>query len=108
MRNLALATVWVIIKREYKQRVFSGSFAASTILIPTFLIVMFVVPSLLMRGTGSGAGAPVNIQQHSAMATAVVTVSVLLYVLYISLFIYGAILMRGVLEEKQSRVIEVI
>ncbi len=42
------------------------------------------------------------------MLGAIAAVGVLLYVLFISIFSYGAIVMRSVLDEKQSRVLELL
>ncbi len=42
------------------------------------------------------------------MLGAIVAVAMLLYVLFISIFSYGAIVMRSVLDEKQSRVLELL
>ena len=106
MPDLSLHRVWVILKREYAYRVYTRSFVASTILIPLLLVAMIAVPAYLSRPSGSSAPAP----RHMAATTAAGALAavVLLYVLFMSLFTYGVVVMRAVLEEKQSRVLEVL
>src|SRR5215475_9221452 len=105
MRSFSPWVVWVVLKREFAQRVYSRSFILSTILIPGVLVAMFLVPQIL-RGSSTGTPqVPASVQGHVEIIGAVVAVSVLLYVLFVSVFTYGAIVMRAVLEEKQSRVL---
>ncbi len=106
MLSLSLRRVAIILKREYLQRVVTRSFAASTLLIPGILIAMFLVPAYLTRG--SAPPPQPAVREHAAMIGAVLAAAVLLYVLFVSLFSYGAIVMRAVLEEKQSRVLEIL
>jgi len=51
---------------------------------------------------------PAPSHAQAVMAGAVLSAIILLYVLFGSLFTYGAIVMRAVLDEKQSRVLEVL
>jgi ABC-type Na+ efflux pump permease subunit len=76
----------VILQREYRQRVYSRSFVASTFLLPAVPVAIFLVTLWSM---GSGVhGAPLLAPGHAqaAMAGAVLAAIVLLYVLFGSPF----------------------
>lgn len=108
MHNLSLKRVWVILKREYSHRIFTRSFVGSTILMPAFLAVIIVVPVWLSGSRSHPVSSAVPPHVQAATIDGALAAIVLLYVLFISLFSYGAIVMRAVLEEKQSRVLEVL
>src|SRR5579885_2159992 len=48
MSKASLRRIAIIIKREYLQRVFTRSFAGSTLLIPVLLVGMVAVPAYLI------------------------------------------------------------
>jgi len=104
MRELSLHVIATVIKREYLQRVRTRSFAASTIFIPALFAALLAISSHHSAVSASSAHPAPN----AAMLGAIVAVGMLLYVLFISIFSYGAIVMRSVLDEKQSRVLELL
>ena len=104
---------WVILKREYAQRVHSRSFIVSTILVP--LIPVGIIAAAIWMSRSASHAPPMQVPPSAAAshvagstAGAAFMTIILLYVMFGSLFTYGAIVMRAVIEEKQSRVVEVL
>jgi ABC-2 type transport system permease protein len=108
MRDLSARRTLIVMKREFFQRVYSRSFLISTLFVPLLLVAIVLIPALLMPHTGTHPAAQQGLPVSVARAGAILAAVVLLYVLFMSLFTYGAIVMRSVLDEKQSRVLEVL
>jgi ABC-2 type transport system permease protein len=49
MRNKSLRNTWLVIKREYLERVRQRSFIVLTLLLPAIMIGAFVIPAKLSR-----------------------------------------------------------
>jgi ABC-2 type transport system permease protein len=102
----------VILRREYAQRIYWPSFIASTFLLPG---VTLAIPLVAVWLVGRGGGTPIHASAAPAVSHipgavtgAALSVLFLLFVMFVPLFTYGVILMRAVLDEKQSRVLEVL
>ncbi len=106
---------WLIIKREYITRVRNRTFILSTFLTPLIFAALIAAityisaknpdrndPSttIIVKKNGSPA------KPHSSVAYGVGYSGG--FLIYITLFIYGSMVMRGVMEEKTSRIAEVI
>lgn len=105
---------WLIIQREYVTRVRSKSFLLSTFLTPiVFAGMITAVTFISAKGHPVDDGgevvvrkAPAFKKEHSAIAYGVGSGGG--FLIYITLLIYGSMVMRGVMEEKTSRIAEVI
>ncbi len=108
MAKVSGRTIWLVMEREFLTRIFSRSFLASTFLIPAFLVAIVFIPAYLLPHPHSAHPPFPSDRIAAGIVSAAIAVAVLFYVLFVSLFSYGAIVMRSVLEEKQSRVLEIL
>jgi ABC-2 type transport system permease protein len=109
--------IWLVIKREYLTRVRNRSFIISTFVTPLFFVALIAaigyftakqventpkqpVPDAITNA-GSAAAKP-----HSGVAYAVGYISS--FAIYLTILIYGTMVMRGVSEEKTNRIAEII
>jgi ABC-2 type transport system permease protein len=95
--------VWLIAKREYLERVRTKAFLVATILIPTFLGGgIFAVTNLLARGRAGSHIALAAAKPQTTMAY------VLFFLMYMVVLMYGMNVARSIIEEKTSRIFEVL
>jgi ABC-2 type transport system permease protein len=106
---------WLIIKREYITRVRNKTFIISTFLTPLFFVGLIAA---VIYMTPKDKVLPSTIQdseivkekiakkEHSGIAYAVGYTSS--FLIYITILIYGTMVMRGVSEEKTNRIAEII
>jgi len=106
---------WLIIKREYITRVRNRTFIISTFLTPLFFVglitaVIYLTPKdRALPGTINNAEIVkehIEKKEHSGVAYAVGYTSS--FLIYITILIYGTMVMRGVSEEKTNRIAEII
>ena len=106
---------WLIIKREYITRVRNKTFIISTFLTPLFFVglitaVIYMTPKdrMLPNAIDDSEAVKEKIakKEHSGIAYAVGYSSS--FLIYITILIYGTMVMRGVSEEKTSRIAEII
>jgi len=107
---------WLIIKREYITRVRNKTFIISTFLTPLFFIGL-IAAIMLISAKEAGKLPPgvtdsiiekgsATKNEHSGIAYVVGYTSS--FLIYITILIYGTMVMRGVSEEKTNRIAEVI
>ena len=108
--------IWLVIKREYLTRVRSRTFIISTFVTPLFFVGLIVAiayfskqnpdngPNVVADSMARNEAAAQN--EHSGMAYIVGYVSA--FAIYITILIYGTMVMRGVAEEKMNRIAEII
>jgi len=105
---------WLIIKREYLTRVRNRAFLLSTFLTPLFFVGLIVaITYISAKNEDREEKTEVVVKKsktpkrpHSEVAYAVGYGGG--FLIYITLFIYGSMVMRGVMEEKTNRIAEVI
>ena len=106
---------WLIIKREYITRVRNKTFILSTFLTPLFFVglitaIIYMAPKdRMLPGTIEDSEIvkeKIAKKEHSGIAYAVGYTSS--FLIYITILIYGTMVMRGVSEEKTSRIAEII
>jgi ABC-2 type transport system permease protein len=106
---------WLIIKREYITRVRSKAFIISTFLTPLFFVGLMVAIRYMTPKERDKIDPGVNEMIHkdnipknerSGVAYAAGYISS--FLIYITILIYGMMVMRGVSEEKNNRIAEII
>lgn len=107
---------WLIIKREYLTRVRNRTFIISTFVTPLFfagLIAAIIYFSADQPDKGAAGMADTMIEkgithkpEHAGIAYLVGYASS--FLIYITILIYGTMVMRGVSEEKTNRIAEII
>ncbi len=106
---------WLIIKREYTTRVRNRTFLLSTFLTPLLFVGFITAVAYISAKTGGKEEADteivvkknrINKKEQSDVAYVVGYGGG--FLIYITLFIYGSMVMRGVMEEKTNRIAEVI
>lgn len=106
---------WLIIKREYITRVRNKTFIISTFLTPLFFVglitaIIYMTPKdKVLPGTISDSEIvkeKISRKEYSGIAYAVGYTSS--FLIYITILIYGTMVMRGVSEEKTNRIAEII
>jgi ABC-2 type transport system permease protein len=106
---------WLIISREYLSRVRNRTFIISTFLTPLLFAALITAVMFISANSQHDKDAeeeviikkePLNKKEHSAVAYAIGYGGG--FLIYITLFIYGSMVMRGVMEEKTNRIAEVI
>jgi ABC-2 type transport system permease protein len=106
---------WLIIKREYITRVRNRTFIISTFLTPLFFVGLIaaivllwpkdqVIPSTINDAETIKESIARN--ERSGIAYGVGYISS--FLIYITILIYGTMVMRGVSEEKTNRIAEII
>jgi ABC-2 type transport system permease protein len=107
---------WLIIKREYLTRVRNRTFIISTFVTPLFFAGLIAAIIFLNRDTPDKSAAVAADtmlaksthlkQEHADIAYVVGYCSS--FLIYITILIYGTMVMRGVSEEKTNRIAEII
>src|SRR5215469_15031800 len=114
MNRTALRRVWIVLRREYAQRIFSRSFIGTTLLLPGLFVAMFAMAMIMgpkmpvAAAASNGAARPGLLRASTAILGAGMVSIILFYNMILSVILWAAIVMRAVLEEKQSRVLEVL
>jgi ABC-2 type transport system permease protein len=98
--------IWIVGRREYLQRVRTRTFWITTFLTPAIMIAIFMLP-MMLRGDGAHR-IEVPPAQRMAIVSAALVVTLMVMALFISVLSWGVMVMRGVLEEKSSRVTELL
>jgi ABC-2 type transport system permease protein len=108
--------IWLVIKREYLTRIRNRSFIISTFVTPLFFVALIIAIGYLTakqveKAPNQGADAIINNvpaaeKPHSGVAYAIGYISS--FAIYITILIYGTMVMRGVSEEKTNRIAEII
>lgn len=110
-----MSKTWLIIKREYITRVRNKTFIISTFLTPLFFVgliaaIIFLFPKELATEKSLQDAAIVKNSiaknERSGIAYGVGYASS--FLIYITILIYGTMVMRGVSEEKNNRIAEII
>lgn len=110
-----MSKTWLIIKREYITRVRSKTFIISTFLTPLFFVglitaIIYMNPKeRVLPGAFDDSEIvkeKIANKEHSGIAYAVGYTSS--FLIYITILIYGTMVMRGVSEEKTNRIAEII
>lgn len=105
----------LIIKREYLTRVRSRTFIISTFLTPLFFVGLIAAITYFSAQAPEKAGgmadriienSPANDKENVGIAYLVGYISS--FLIYITILIYGTMVMRGVSEEKTNRIAEII
>ena len=105
---------WLIIKREYITRVRNRTFIISTLLTPLFFVGL-IAAIVMMNPDEKSLPDSISDQkvketvaknERSGIAYAVGYTSS--FLIYITILIYGTMVMRGVSEEKTNRIAEII
>jgi ABC-2 type transport system permease protein len=105
---------WLIIKREYLSRVRNRTFIISTFLTPLLfagMITAIIYISANNRDKDEETEVVVKKSTHPKKEHSAVAYGIGYgggFLIYITLFIYGSMVMRGVMEEKTNRIAEVI
>jgi ABC-2 type transport system permease protein len=94
--------IWIVAKREYLQRVRTRAFVIMTIFTPALLVTLVMLP-VILGGRAHRAALP-----PTALVSAALVASIMVLVLFMSVLSWGVMVMRGVLEEKSSRVTELL
>ena len=106
---------WLIIKREYMTRVRNKTFIISTFLTPLLFVgliaaVIFLNPkdgvSKKSMDDAAAMSDAISKNQKSGIAYGIGYGSS--FLIYIAILIYGTMVMRGVSEEKNNRIAEII
>ncbi|MEO8582878.1 MAG: ABC transporter permease [Flavitalea sp.] len=104
---------WLIVQREYLTRVRNRTFIISTFLTPLLFVGMITAVTFISASNKDDEETEVIVKkhtlpnkEHSAVAYGVGYGGG--FLIYITLFIYGSMVMRGVMEEKTNRIAEVI
>lgn len=108
--------IWLVIKREYITRVRNRTFIISTFLTPLFFVALIAAITFVSArnpGKGTNEIAEKMIEngslpkpEHSGVAYVVGYASS--FLIYITILIYGTMVMKGVSEEKTNRIAEII
>jgi len=107
--------IWLVLKREYITRVRSKTFIISTILTPLFFVGLVAAIGYFSASNFDKGAAitdtiiekrPVPENENTGFAYLVGYISS--FLVYLIILIYGTMVMRGVSEEKTSRIAEII
>ena len=94
--------IGIIIEREFTERVHKKSFVISTLLSPVLLILAMCAPVLLNNGPS------IEDINESGNAASMLIGTVFGILSYTVIIVYGQQVMQSVIEEKQTRVLDVI
>src|SRR5260370_1207036 len=100
--------IWAIVRREFLERVRKRWFWVMALLRPLFFSTVFVLPILLGRGAVSRI---VAVDGTTTGETAAQSFSLAYFmgiILYTAILLYGINVMSSVLEEKTTRIVEVL
>ena len=107
--------IWLVLKREYVTRVRSRTFIVSTILTPLFFVGLITAIVYLNASNADKASAISDtiiengpIQDKAQLGIAYVIGYISSFLVYLIILIYGTMVMKGVSEEKTSRIAEII
>jgi ABC-2 type transport system permease protein len=107
--------IWLVIKREYLTRVRSRTFIISTFVTPLFFVGLIVaIAFFASQNAGKTpesvpSSIPANEppeKEYSGISFIVGYISS--FSIYVTILIYGTMVMRGVAEEKMNRIAEII
>ncbi|MBL7699356.1 MAG: ABC transporter permease [Chitinophagaceae bacterium] len=106
---------WLIIKREYLTRVRNRTFIISTFLTPLFFVgliaaIVFISPKDManQKTVREAEIVKENMAKNEKSGVAYGVGYASSFLIYISILIYGTMVMRGVSEEKTNRIAEII
>lgn len=106
---------WLIIKREYITRVRNKTFIISTFLTPIFFVgliaaIIFFFPKDMatQKSVQDAELMKEHIEKNERSGIAYGIGYASSFMIYISILIYGTMVMRGVSEEKNNRIAEII
>lgn len=106
---------WLIIKREYLTRVRNKTFIISTFVTPLFFVgliaaIIFFVPKDIatQKSVQDAEIMKEHIAKNERSGIAYGIGYASSFMIYISILIYGTMVMRGVSEEKNNRIAEII
>lgn len=105
---------WLIIQREYITRVRNRTFIISTILTPLFFVALIAsIAFFTEKNTNDTAVADAILERGGVSTKVNADFAYLIgylssFLIYITILIYGTMVMRGVSEEKNNRVAEII
>jgi ABC-2 type transport system permease protein len=94
--------IWIVARREYLQRVRTRAFVIMTVFTPALMAILLLLPAILSERTHRPTLA------SSALVSAALVASMMVLVLFMSVLSWGVMVMRGVLEEKSSRITELL
>ncbi len=94
--------IWIVAKREYLERVRTRAFVIMTVLTPAIMVTLVMAPVIVGGRAHRAALVP------TALVSAALVASMMVLVLFMSVLSWGVMVMRGVLEEKSSRVTELL
>jgi ABC-2 type transport system permease protein len=106
--------IWLIVKREYLVRVRSKSFVLSTILTPLFFVGLIATIAYFSANAPDKGKAMADTMMEQGnlpkenLGIAYISGYISSFLIYITILIYGTMVMRGVSEEKTSRIAEII
>lgn len=98
-----MSKIYLIIAREYREKVTNKSFVITTLMVPLIMAMTLLMPALLSDSHVDQSFLSLSESESGQMiglATAVI--------IYFSIFLFGIQTMRSVMEEKQSRVVEIL
>jgi len=99
----------LILQREYLQIVGKKSFLFSTLLVPLLGVLMGIVAPLMLGGNASTPSELIHAEQPLSPDEVTQIIALFLALsIYIFVLSYGGMIMSGVVEEKASRIVEVI
>jgi len=106
---------WLIIKREYITRVRNKTFIISTLLTPLFFVglitaIIIISPKdqSLPSAINDSAALKESMAKNKRSGIAYGVGYTSSFLIYITILIYGTMVMRGVSEEKTNRIAEII
>lgn len=103
--------IFLIIKQEYISRIRRNSFIITTLATPFFIFLLSSLPTLFFTAENSGLGTEIIqaelMQMSSAEASASLSI-IFSFLLYIFIFTYGSLVMRSIVSEKSSKILEVM
>jgi ABC-2 type transport system permease protein len=107
--------IWLVLKREYLVRVRSKTFIISTFLTPLFFVGLIAAITYFTAQNPDKSAAVTDtiiengpIKQKEEMGVAYLAGYISSFLIYITILIYGTMVMRGVSEEKTNRIAEII
>lgn len=103
--------IWLVIKREYLTRVRNKTFIISTILTPLFFVGLIAAITWLSAKNPGISDTIIEkgpIQQKERLGIAYLAGYISSFLIYVTILIYGTMVMRGVSEEKTNRIAEII
>jgi ABC-2 type transport system permease protein len=110
--------IWLVVKREYITRVRNRSFIISTFVTPLFFVALIISIAYLSAKRLDNASNPVTDamvnkevqapKDNKQSGAGFVVGYISSFAIYITILIYGTMVMRGVSEEKTNRIAEII